>query len=80
MNLFSKKFLARHRLKLMFVLVWLHISLLDLFYLTYRGPVFLWHDNAQLLTITVHFSIALMTVIFYWLISKLLSKYLSKNT
>ena len=79
LNLFSKNFLARHRLKLMFLLVWLHISLLDLFYLTYRGPVFLWHDNAQLLTITVHLSIALTTVIFYWLVNKLLSKHLSKS-
>ncbi len=63
----------------MFVIVWLHISLLDLFYLTYRGPVFLWHENTQLLTLIVHFSIALMTVTFYWLISKLRSKKLSKS-
>jgi len=70
LNLFSKAFLARHRLKLLFIIIWLHISALDLFYVTYRGPVFLWQENAQFLTLLVHFLIALVTVGLYWLISK----------
>ncbi|MCW8834504.1 MAG: hypothetical protein OQK03_14405 [Colwellia sp.] len=78
MNLFSASFLARHRLKLIFMLVWLHVSLLDLFYLTYNGPVFLWHENGQLLTIIVHFSIATLTVGFYWLMHKIQTTYSRK--
>ena len=61
MHLFSATFLARHQFKLLFVAIWLHISILDLFYITYNGPVFLWQENSQLLTLVVHFSIALAT-------------------
>jgi len=74
LNILPAAFLARHRLKLLFVCVWLHISLLDLFYVTYRGPVFLWQENTELLTIVVHIAIALITVAFYWLITTLFSK------
>lgn len=58
-------------MKLLFVVIWLHISALDLFYVTYHGPVFMWQENARLETIVVHFLIALTTVAFYWLISRL---------
>ncbi len=61
MHLFSTTFLARHQFKLLFVVIWLHVSVLDLFYITYNGPVFLWQDNSQLLTLAVHFLIALAT-------------------
>lgn len=80
MNLFSKAFLTRHRLKLLFFVIWLHISALDLFYVTYRGPVFLWQENAQLNTLTVHFLIALSTMIFYWLVSKIIDHNDHKNS
>jgi hypothetical protein len=72
LNLFSKAFLERHRLKLLFIIVWLHISILDLFFITYRGPVFLWQENLQLLTLLVHFFIALGTTLIYWLVNKYL--------
>jgi len=74
LNLFSKAFLIRHRLKLLFVLIWLHISALDLFFITYHGPVFMWQENTQLLTIAVHFFIALLTMGFYWLVSNFVDK------
>ena len=80
LNLFSKAFLAQHRLKLIFLVIWLHISALDLFFITYRGPVFLWQENAQLITLAVHFSIALVTVAFYWLVSQNLDNNTNKNT
>ncbi|WP_136037976.1 hypothetical protein [Candidatus Colwellia aromaticivorans] len=70
MHLFSTTFLANHRFKLLFVVIWLHVSVLDLFYITYNGPVFLWQDNAQLLTLVVHFSIALATTGLYKIMSK----------
>ncbi|MCI2285725.1 hypothetical protein L3081_23035 [Colwellia sp. MSW7] len=44
--------------------------MLDLFYVTYRGPVFMWHENGQWLTVFVHFSIALSTASLYWIINK----------
>jgi len=80
LNLFSKAFLARHRLKLLFIIIWLHVSALDLFYITYRGPVFLWQENAEFITLVVHFLIALSTISLCWLISKRLNNKSNKNT
>jgi len=79
LNLFSKAFLVRHRLKLLFIVIWLHISALDLFYITYRGPVFLWQENAELLTLAVHLLIAFATMGFYWLVSKIIDNNDYKN-
>jgi hypothetical protein len=78
LHLFSTAILARHQYKLLFVIIWLHVSVLDLFYITYQGPVFLWQENAQLLTLVVHFSIAMITVGCYWLINRISSSYLNK--
>ncbi|MDX2367560.1 MAG: hypothetical protein QNK36_04020 [Colwellia sp.] len=71
MHLFSTAFLARHQCKLLFVIIWLHISVLDLFYITHNGPVFLWQENTQILTLAVHFLIALVTTGLYKTISKI---------
>lgn len=70
LNLFSQSFLEQHRIKLLFVIIWLHISALDLFYVTYRGPVFLWQENVQLQTLVAHVLIALATIGLYCFISK----------
>lgn len=56
------------------MIIWLHISVLDLFYVTYNGPVFLWQENTQLLTLIVHFSIALVTTGLYKIMSKIRAK------
>lgn len=79
MHLFSTTFLARHQFKLLFVAIWLHISVLDLFFITYNGPVFLWQENSQLLTLAVHFSIALATSILFKIITKIRTKKLKKS-
>ena len=71
MHLFSTAFLAHHQDKLLFAIIWLHISVLDLFYVTYNGPVFLWQENTQLLTLAVHFFIALVTTGLYKAIAKI---------
>lgn len=70
MHLFSSTFLARHQFKLVFLIIWLHVSVLDLFFITYKGPVFLWHENSQLLTLMVHFLIALSTAILFKVVAK----------
>jgi hypothetical protein len=70
LHLFSSTFLSRHQFKLLFLIIWLHVSVLDLFFITYNGPVFLWHDNTQLLTLVVHFLIALSTTILFKVIAK----------
>jgi len=80
LNLFSTSFLAKHKVKLLFILVWLHISILDLFYLTYRGPVFLWQENGQFKTLLVHLFIALATVGCYLATEKLTAKYSIKKS
>jgi hypothetical protein len=69
-HLFSSTFLARHQFKLVFLIIWLHVSVLDLFFITYKGPVFLWHENSQLLTLMVHFLIALSTAILFKVVAK----------
>jgi len=79
LTLFSKAFLTRHRLKLLCAVIWLHISVLDLFYITYRGPVFMWKENLQLKTIAVHFFIAVTTTAVYWLVNKYMTKNVNKS-
>lgn len=55
---------------LLFVILFLHVSLLDLFYVTYSGLVFLWLENAQLDTVLVHFLTAILTTALYLLLIK----------
>jgi len=74
MRLFSKQFLEHHQLKWVFAIIWLHISTLDLFYITYNGPVFLWQENAQFITLLVHVIIAALTTCCYWLVKKWIVK------
>ncbi|SEL58824.1 hypothetical protein SAMN05216262_11478 [Colwellia chukchiensis] len=65
------KALYQYKVALMFVVLWAHVSLLNLFFVNYSGPVFLWQENSQPLTITVHLLIALLTTAFYLLVTKL---------
>jgi len=72
-NVITKKLKAlyQYKMTLLFLLLWLHVSLLNLFYVNYRGPVFLWEENSQLLTIQVHCLIALTSTGFFLAITKL---------
>jgi len=79
LNFFSKDFLACHRLKLLFFVIWLHVSALDLFYITYSGPVFMWQENMAFITLAVHFFIAFVTMGLYWLISQYIDNNTNKN-
>ncbi len=66
MNLFPRQFIARHQGKLLFAVVWLHITMLNLFYVSYSGPVFFWSESAQLKTLAIHLFVSLMTLVFYF--------------
>lgn len=65
------KAIYQYKIVLMFFVLWAHVSLLNLFFVNYSGPVFLWQENSQPLTIKVHFSIALLTTIFFLCVTKI---------
>ncbi|WP_085300627.1 hypothetical protein [Cognaticolwellia mytili] len=65
------KVIYQYKMALLFLALWAHVSLLNLFYVNYKGPVFLWQENSEPLTIQVHFLIALLATGFYLAISKL---------
>ena len=64
---------------LLFLILWLHISLLDLFFVKYSGPVFYWAENLRGETILVHISLALVSVLFYLLIGLMRNKFQVKK-
>lgn len=72
-NIITKtlKAIYQYKIALLFVVLWAHVSLLNLFFVNYSGPVFLWEQNAQLITIQTHFLIALITTLFFLIVSKL---------
>jgi len=55
----------------LFLVLWLHISLLNLFFVGSQGAVFLWQENSELNTLVTHFLIALSAVLFYMLVTKI---------
>ncbi|MFT5635570.1 MAG: putative membrane protein YiaA [Cognaticolwellia sp.] len=65
------KTIYQYKMILLFFVLWAHVSLLNLFYVNYSGPVFLWEQNSQLHTIQTHFFIALITTMFFLAITKL---------
>ncbi len=75
----SRQFIARHQLKLLLLIIWLHITFLDLFVVTSKGGLFLWQDNLQVKAILTHAAIALTSFAFYLLVSKLRQQYRSQR-
>lgn len=65
----------RKKTTLLLLVVWLHITLLDLFFVLYTGPVFLWEENLRWSTQLVHLLIAVLTWAFYLFITKLRRDY-----
>jgi hypothetical protein len=55
----------------------MHVSLLDLFYVSHSGPVFLWEKNSQTMVFIVHALIAFLTLFTYLLVSKIRVEYQS---
>ena len=56
---------------LFFFLILIHNTLLDLFYVGYNGPVFLWEENLKFEVFTTHFLIATATTAVYVLAAKI---------
>lgn len=50
---------------LVFIVIFIHATLLDLFFVTYNGPVFLWEENLHWLTIVTHLAMALVMAVLY---------------
>lgn len=73
------KALYQYKMTLLFLLLWMHVSLLNLFYVNYSGPVFLWEENSRFQTIQIHFLIALASTVFFLVVSKLRNLTGSKN-
>jgi hypothetical protein len=63
----------------LFLVIWLHITLLDLFYVNQNGIVFLWQENSELKPVLVHLLIATLTVLFYLGLSLLLKRFTKKD-
>lgn len=64
------KKIYQFKMTLLFLAFWAHVSILNLFYFNYSGPVFLLEENSAPLTIQVHFLIALLSTLFYFFVSK----------
>lgn len=63
----------------LFLVLWLHISLLNLFFVNHRGFVFLWQENGELNTLITHFSTALAATLFYLAVKKIRSGLVEKR-
>jgi len=78
LKLFPTKFLIQHQAKLVFITVWAHVTILDLCFVTYSGPVFLWQKSLQPYTLFVHLTIACLTLFFYFILKNICTR-LQKN-
>jgi hypothetical protein len=55
----------------LFFVLWLHISLLNLFFVNKGGFVFLWKQNGELNTLLTHFCTAFIATLFYMAITRI---------
>ena len=62
---------------ILLLIIWIHVSLLDLFYVSHSGPVFLWEKNSQTMVFIVHALIAFLTLFTYLIVSKMRMEYKS---
>jgi len=58
----------------LFLVLWLHISLLNLFFVNRNGFVFLWQESIEINTLFTHLFSALSATLFYFTISKVRDK------
>jgi hypothetical protein len=68
LNLFPTTFITRHQAKLLFLVVWGHVTILDLFYVSYSGPIFFWQESLQPYTLFIHLAVASLTLASYFLL------------
>jgi hypothetical protein len=77
MNIF--KGLERNKTVYLFCVLWIHISLLNLFFVNRNGAVFLWQENSELNTLVAHFVIALCAVLFYIMLGRVHTFFTNKK-
>ncbi|MBU2894876.1 hypothetical protein KO495_16350 [Colwellia sp. D2M02] len=67
----SQQLIERHQNKLLFIVIWLHVSLLNTINVSGYGPIFLWSENSQLFTVFINLIVASITLVFYLIIKKI---------
>ncbi|OUS29888.1 hypothetical protein A9Q98_05750 [Thalassotalea sp. 42_200_T64] len=55
--------LTKKKIAMCFAVLFIHITLLDLFLLTRRGPRFLWAESFEIKTFIVHLGITIISCI-----------------
>jgi hypothetical protein len=71
LNLLPLTFIKRHQAKLLFVVILSHVTILDLVYVAYNGPIFFWRQNLQWFTVFIHLVVASVSLIFYFMLIRL---------
>ena len=71
MNLFSQHFITHHQTKLLFLVIWAHVTILNLFYVTYTGPIFFWQQSLQIKTLIIHVMVACLTLLCYVFLTRI---------
>ena len=56
---------AKYSLVFLFLALFAHVSIMDLFFVSYSGPVFLWEENLAIRTVVVHIICALLSALSY---------------
>lgn len=64
----------------LFIVLLVHVSLLDLFFVTHKGPVFLFDENLEIKTIITHFIIIGVSVGFYVMLNSSANYFSRVNT
>ena len=62
--------LSKNKVVYLAIAIWLHITLLDLFYVSLSGPLFFWAESVELKTLATHLFITLITVMTYLLLHR----------
>jgi len=76
---YFKNLTMKNKVFLLFLVLWLHVSLFDLFIVGNSGPVFYWDESLRSDTILVHLSMALVSTLFYLFLSLVREKYQEKK-
>ena len=73
-KLFSVNYSAKKPI-IVFLVIWLHVTLLDLFYINNSGVVFLWQESLRPITLFTHLLVAFSVLAFYFMVTKLRNNY-----
>lgn len=69
--------ISKKKYVFVFIILFVHITILDLFFITLNGPVFLIKENLRIETIIVHMAITLASIIICLLFGLLRGAYKS---